>query len=87
MTENPLPLTGETKQVAAVMHELVHVHAADERRGAFLGADEIDRQYQQQAAEDEPGQDFPHRDRRRGDVAGFESGVRHAWLLEMFASQ
>src|SRR5262249_13358891 len=54
-------VAGEAEQVAPVMHEFVHVHAGDDRGGAFLDADEIDHR-QQEHAEDEPGHDVAHRD-------------------------
>ena len=37
-----LSVAREAEQVAAVMHELVHIHALHDRRGAFFGPDEID---------------------------------------------
>ena len=34
----------ETEQVTTIMHELMHVHAWNNRRGAFFSAYEVDRQ-------------------------------------------
>jgi hypothetical protein len=45
-------VAGETEQMPPVMHEFVHIHAADERSGALLGSDEIDRQQKKKAGED-----------------------------------
>ena len=47
-------VAGEAEQVAAIMHELVHIHARNDRGGAFLNSDKIDRQ-QQDTGEDQPG--------------------------------
>src|SRR5262249_22583542 len=60
--EQFLLVTGKSKRMAAVMYELVDVHALDQRGRAFLSADEVYCQHQQQAAEDCPGQHLANRD-------------------------
>ena len=58
-----LSVTGKAEKVASVVHELVHVHAAEQRGRALLGADEIDRQQQNKAGENRPRQPFAKRNR------------------------
>src|SRR5271157_5411442 len=61
MRRTPGSMTREPEQVASVMHELVHIHAGDDRRGTFLGTHKIDRE-QRQRREDGPwqAQGSPH---------------------------
>ena len=61
------------QQVAAVVHELVDVHTLEHRGGALFGAAAVQRQHQQQAAENGPGQQFAQRDDGNGN-AGFGVG-------------
>jgi hypothetical protein len=44
--------------MASIVHKFVHVHAADEGSRAFLGADEVDRQQQQEPGEYRPREQF-----------------------------
>ena len=44
--------------MAPVMHEFVHVHAVENRHGAFLDADEVHCEEQQQPGEDCPWEEF-----------------------------
>jgi hypothetical protein len=63
-------MTGKTEKVSAVVEELMDIHARDQRRGSLLGADKIDRDQEEEAAEDGPGHDFAGWD---GDWAGMGS--------------
>src|SRR2546430_12337096 len=65
MAAAPALVAGEAEQVPAVVGELVHPLAGRERRGALLGADEVDRHDGQQQAEHGPRQQLPDRDRHR----------------------
>src|SRR5262245_23221740 len=49
----------------SVVQELVHIHAANKRGGALLGTDEVERQKQEKAGEDCPGQNVADRDGSR----------------------
>ena len=69
-------MTRKAEQVPAVVHELVDIHARDDRGGAFFSADEVDGQQQQQPAEHGPGRQFPERD-GRGRDDGINNGVVH----------
>jgi hypothetical protein len=55
--DSPL-VAGEAEQVAAVMHELVHIHAFENRHGALFGTDKVDQYEHHQAAKNEPGQEL-----------------------------
>ncbi len=74
-------MAGETQQVATVMHKLMHVHAFEHGRRALLGADEVNREQQQQAAEDRPGQDFAQGNGRYLNVGASCSCIIHENLL------
>ena len=50
----PLLVAGESEQMAAVMHEFMHVHATDQGGRTFFGPNEIDRQKEKQATENRP---------------------------------
>jgi hypothetical protein len=60
-------VAGEAKQMAAIMKKLVDGAAVDQRGGALLRTDEIDRQQHQEPAEDGPGQKLAEGDGRDGD--------------------
>ena len=56
-------VAGEAEQMAAVVHEFMHVHALDDRSRAFLRADEIDAEQANKAGENDPGKQFANWDR------------------------
>src|SRR3954447_7263011 len=81
-----LLVAGEAEQMPAVMHELVHVVPADQRRRSLFGADEVQREEQEQSTEQQEGSQGPPRDRGKrrclGGRGGLQrSGVRHDYLL------
>src|SRR5260370_34659866 len=47
-------VTGETEKVTPVVHELVHIHALNNRRRAFFSPDEVDRKQKNQTAKNDP---------------------------------
>jgi len=51
--------------MTAVVHELVHVVPADERRRALLGADELDHKQAENGGEHGPGEYLPDGDADR----------------------
>ncbi|EGJ73145.1 hypothetical protein STTU_0356 [Streptomyces sp. Tu6071] len=65
-------MAGETEQVPAVVHPLVDARAGEQRGGALLGADEVERDEHEEADEDRPWQ---HRADRQAK-GGFGSGRR-----------
>src|SRR5271169_1663466 len=56
-------VAGEAEQMAAVVHEFVHIHALDDRSRAFLRADEIDAEQTEKATENDPRKQFANWDR------------------------
>src|SRR5579872_4941455 len=60
-------VTGKAEKMPSVVHEFVHIHAADERGCSLLGADEIDRNQQNQAGENRPRQPFAEGNSRYGN--------------------
>ena len=59
--------------MASVVNEFVHVHAANQRGGALFGADEIDRQQ-----ENEPGENCPWQPFTQRNDAGGSAGI---WVV------
>src|SRR5271154_823679 len=73
-------VTGEAEEVPSVVHEFVHILAADQRSRPLLGADEIDRQQKNEPGENRPGK--PLTQRYRGDwKCRCKCSVRHIILL------
>ena len=73
--------------MTAVVHELVHIHAVEDRSGALFGADEIDAEQQQEPGEHDPWKGFAKRD--RGEAGGrreMRGRVHAAIILREFAS-
>src|SRR5215469_2024150 len=60
----PWSVAGKAQQMPSVVDEFVHVHAVEQRCRALLDPDEIDRQRGDEAAKDQPGQQFAQRDGR-----------------------
>ena len=58
-------MTGEAEKMPPVVQEFVDIHAGDQRRGALLRADEIEREQEEKSAEDRPRHDLTERDRLR----------------------
>ena len=63
-------MAGKAEKVAAVVQELVHGGAGDQRGRALFRAHEIKGNQQQEAAEQRPGQDLADRNGQRADVGG-----------------
>jgi hypothetical protein len=57
----------EPQEMPRVMHELVDIGAAEQRRGALFRPDEIDGEQREQAAENGPGQNLADRDDGKGN--------------------
>jgi hypothetical protein len=58
-------VAGETEEVTSVMYEFMHGIAGEDRQRALLGADEIQHNEHQHAAENRPGRHFAQRNRYR----------------------
>ena len=67
-------MAGKAEQVATVVHEFMHIHAANDRGGAFLGTDEIDSQDAKQPCKDDPRQHVAQRKGKR-PAAGTNTAV------------
>jgi hypothetical protein len=87
-------MAGEAEQVAAVVHEFMHVRALDNRGCALLRSNELDAEQANETGEDDPGKRFTDRDSDRAG-RGSKCGschvellgdsrphARHAWLQE-----
>src|SRR5579871_3214217 len=64
-------VAGEAEQMAAVVHEFVHIHALYDRGCALFSPDEIDAEQHNEAREDDPRKRLAKRD--RGDAGGWGS--------------
>jgi hypothetical protein len=82
-------VAGEAEQVAAVVQELVDIHARNERCRALLGADEIEREQQHQPGEDRPRQELADRNRpdHRGDGHARQGEIGHVEVSWKVASR
>ena len=63
----------KAEKVTAVVHEIMHVFAADERSSSLLRAYEIDRQH-----ENEAGENYPRKDRSDRERHGPGSGCKYS---------
>src|SRR5580693_5720962 len=74
-------VAGEAEQMAAIVHELMHVHALDDRSRTLLRADEIDAEQANEAGENDPGQQFAAWDRSGPCRGGSKCRSCHIKLL------
>jgi hypothetical protein len=56
-------VAGEPQKVAPVVHEFMHVHATEQRRRPLFRPDEIDREHENEAGENRPGQHLAYGNR------------------------
>lgn len=80
-------MAGEAEQVTAVMDELVDIHALEQREGTLFGADEVQQDERDQAAENGPRDDIGEGDGRRIAAAGSVNRLRSHGAFQSLAVQ